>query len=112
MSRGWISGRAASAKWARTTPSALRGLMAEALLDDAFEQPFRAWVGSRREVIARILTRGLDRDELRGDLDLEYAIDLFSGPFRYRLLVGHVPLDAHEAARHVDHMLDGLRPRA
>ncbi|MFE0511343.1 TetR/AcrR family transcriptional regulator C-terminal ligand-binding domain-containing protein [Streptomyces sp. NPDC058964] len=88
---------------------ALRGLMAEAQLDDAFEEPFRAWVGGRREVVARILTRGLDRGELRGDLDLDYAIDLLFGPFWYRLLVGHVPLDAREAARHIDHMLDGLR---
>ncbi|MGW3247458.1 TetR-like C-terminal domain-containing protein [Streptomyces sp. NPDC001070] len=85
--------------------------MAEAQLDAAFEQPFRTWVGTRRDVIARILTRGLDRGELPGDLDPDYAIDLLFGPFWYRLLVGHVPLDPAQAARHVDHVLGGLRSR-
>ncbi|MFF7442705.1 TetR-like C-terminal domain-containing protein [Streptomyces sp. NPDC008122] len=86
------------------------GLMAGSQLDEPFEQSFRAWVGSRREVIARILTGGLDRSELRGDLDLDHAIDLFFGPFSYRLPVGHAPLDAHEAAHRIDPLLDGLRP--
>jgi len=87
---------------------ALRGLMAEAQLDPDFEEPFRTWVGSRRGVVAAILTRGKDRGELRPDLDLDYAVDLLFGPFWYRLLVGHAPLDPAQTATHIDHLLDGL----
>lgn len=91
---------------------ALRGLMAEAQLDPDFEQPFRAFVDSRRAIVAGILARAAERGETRGDLDPDYAIDLFFGPFWYRLLVGHLPLDPQEAERHVDHILDGLRNSA
>ncbi|MDT0345314.1 TetR/AcrR family transcriptional regulator [Streptomyces litchfieldiae] len=88
---------------------ALRGLMAEAQLDPGFERPFRAWVATRRQVVAAILGRGRDRGELRPDLDLEHAVDLLFGPYWYRLLVGHLPLDPREAERHIDQILNGLR---
>ncbi|MFE2515312.1 hypothetical protein [Streptomyces mirabilis] len=38
------------------------------------------------------------------------AVELeIDGPFWCRLLVGHVPLGSSESARHVCHVLDGLR---
>ncbi|MCM3885523.1 TetR/AcrR family transcriptional regulator [Frankia sp. R82] len=88
---------------------ALRGLMAEAQLDPAFEESFRSWVQSRRDVVAGLLIRGIDRGELDADLDLDHAVDLVFGPFWYRLLVGHVALDAAQARGHVDRLLQGLR---
>ncbi|AUY51803.1 TetR/AcrR family transcriptional regulator [Streptomyces sp. CB01881] len=88
---------------------ALRGLMAEAQLDPAFEEPFRAWVQSRRAVVLRILARGADRGELPATSDLEAATDQLFGLFWYRLLVGHAPLDPAEAPAHVSRLLDGLR---
>lgn len=89
--------------------NALRGLMAEAQLDPAFQEPFRVWVQSRRDVVAGLLTRGIDRGELPSDLDLDHAVDLIFGPFWYRLLVGHAPLDPGQARDHVHHLLQGLR---
>ncbi len=88
---------------------ALRGLMAEAQLDPAFAQPFRAWVQSRRDVVAELLVRGIDRGELDAGLDLDYAVDVVFGLFWYRLLVGHLALDAAQARDHVDRLLQGLR---
>jgi len=89
---------------------ALRAMMAEAQLDPGFRQPFRDWVNSRRLVGARLLERGIRRGELDRDLDIDYAVDLIFGPFWYRLLVGHVPLDPGDAASHVTRLLQGLRP--
>ncbi|GHI09531.1 hypothetical protein AQI88_27970 [Streptomyces cellostaticus] len=88
---------------------ALRGLMAEAQLDPAFAEHFRQWVQSRRTVVTRMLIAAIDRDELPADLDLEHATDLVFGPFWYRLLVGHAPLDPDQASSHVAQLLNGLR---
>ncbi len=88
---------------------ALRGLLAEAQLDPGFEDPFRAWVQSRRDIVRQLLTRARDRGEVRGDADLDLAVDQIFGVFWYRLLVGHLPLDAQAAADHVRQLLDGLK---
>ena len=88
---------------------ALRGLMAEAQLDPAFAEPFRQWVHSRRTVVTTMLTSGIERGELPADLDLERATDLIFGPFWYRLLVGHAPLDPTQASDHAMQLLNGLR---
>lgn len=90
---------------------ALRGLMAEAQLDPAFEEVFRQWVETRRAVVKELLTRGLDRGELPAGADLELAADQVFGTFWYRLLVGHAPLDPAEAAHHAERVLDGLTGR-
>ena len=37
--------------------------------------------------------RGIERGELRGDLDLELALDVLGGPLFYRLLVTGGPID-------------------
>jgi AcrR family transcriptional regulator len=88
---------------------ALRGLMAEAQLDPDFAATFRDWIGSRRTVLTGMLLRGIDRGELAGDIDLGYAADLIFGPFWYRLLVGHTPLEPVQAAGHVTSVLAALR---
>lgn len=89
----------------------LRGLMAEAQLDPAFSEPFREWVESRRAVVLALMTKGVQRGELSATADLEAATDQIFGLFWYRLLVGHQPLDAGQAAEHVDQLLSGLRTR-
>jgi hypothetical protein len=50
------------------------------LVVDVFVEPGRAGV---RELLAR----GVDRGQLRSDLDLEAAIDVLAGGFVYRLMV-------------------------
>jgi AcrR family transcriptional regulator len=44
-------------------------------------------VAPRRAVMAEVLRRGVERGELRADLDVELAIDLLTGPYVYRLLI-------------------------
>ncbi|GAA1969671.1 TetR/AcrR family transcriptional regulator [Kitasatospora viridis] len=92
-----------------TRAEALRGLMAEAQLDPEFAPRFTEWVRSRRQVVAALLARGAARGELAADLDLEHAVDLVFGPFWYRLLARHLPLDPADASAHVDRLLAGLR---
>ncbi len=88
---------------------ALSGLMAEAQLDPAFGEVFRRWVQSRRDIVTAMLTRAMDRGELPAGLDLDRVADLVFGPFWYRLLVGHAPLEPGQARVHVDEVLNGLR---
>jgi len=93
-----------------TRMRALRGLMAEAQLDPAFAEAFRAWVQHRRDALAAVFTRAADRGELGADVDVAHAVDLVFGPFWYRLLVGHAPVDPADAAGHVEQLLSGVRP--
>ncbi|MFE4264231.1 TetR-like C-terminal domain-containing protein [Streptomyces sp. NPDC056883] len=88
---------------------ALRGLMAEAQLDPAFEEVFRTWVESRRDVLKELLDRAVGRGELPAGADLDFAADQIFGPFWYRLLVGHAPLHPGQAARRVTALVAGLR---
>lgn len=87
---------------------ALRGLMVEAQLDPEFAVLFQSWVAERRALVGRLLQRGLERGEIRADVDLDYAIDLVFGPFWYRLLVGHAPLRPADARRHVALVVKGI----
>ncbi|MCX4777670.1 TetR/AcrR family transcriptional regulator [Streptomyces sp. NBC_01264] len=87
---------------------ALTGLMAEAQLDPAFAEPFRAWVAGRREVVVTLLTRAVTREELPDTTDLDHAVDLVFGPFWYRLLTAHALLDPADAEAHVATVLHGL----
>ncbi|MBB5780518.1 TetR/AcrR family transcriptional regulator [Nonomuraea jabiensis] len=89
---------------------ALQGLMAEAQLDPEFARPFREWVESRRAVVLAMLERARERGEVEPGADLEHMTDLVFGPFWYRLLVGHAPLDPAEARAHAARLLDGVRP--
>ena len=41
----------------------------------------------RRRVLKGVLQRGIDRGELRADLDLELAVDIIIGPFIYEVLI-------------------------
>jgi AcrR family transcriptional regulator len=91
---------------------ALRGLMAEAQLDPAFAEAFRGWVQDRRQIVAAMLQRAVQRGELPAELDREYVTDLVFGPFWYRLLVGHAALDPAAAPRHVQQILHGQRLRS
>ncbi|MFB9884754.1 TetR/AcrR family transcriptional regulator [Planobispora siamensis] len=87
---------------------ALTGLMAEAQLDPGFAESFRVFTAQRQAALAQIFLRAVDRGRLPRDLDLDYATDLVFGPFWYRLLLGHRPLDPAQARDHVATLLRGL----
>jgi hypothetical protein len=46
----------------------------------------------RVAAVRELLQRGIERGELRRDLDLEMAVDLLLGPIYYRLLISGEPL--------------------
>ena len=60
------------------------------------------WLIPRRDDAKKIFKRGIERDELREDIDIEAAIDALYSPLFYRLLLKHQPL----TNRFVDQLLD------
>ncbi|MCM3784525.1 TetR/AcrR family transcriptional regulator [Neobacillus mesonae] len=63
-------------------------LIGQGQLDATLIQVFREYyIRPRRAEAASILRRGIDRGELREELDVESSIDLLYGPLFYRLLV-------------------------
>jgi AcrR family transcriptional regulator len=84
-------------------------LVGEAQTDPLVREELRTHlVGSRRQLFRTIWNRGVERGELRGDLDPDVAIDLVIGPALYRLLIGHAPLTEEAADAIVDAAIRGL----
>ena len=84
-------------------------LVGEAQADPVIRQGLRAnLVESRREVFRTIWRRGVDRGELRDDVDSDAAIDMVIGPALYRLMMGHAPLSDAAADAIVDAAVRGL----
>lgn len=71
----------------------VRGLISDLGVDLELARGFRERVLARRVAATReLLRRGIDRGELRRDLDLELAVDLLLGPIYYRLTISGEPL--------------------
>jgi AcrR family transcriptional regulator len=64
----------------------------------------------RRSALSEVLRRGVERGDLRPDLDLERALDVLGGPLFYRLLVTGGPLDEQLAEGVTDLILRGFAP--
>jgi AcrR family transcriptional regulator len=65
-------------------------------------------VAPRRAVMAEVLRRGVERGELRADLDVELAIDMLTGPWVYRLLISGGDLAAIDPRPLLDLILGGI----
>ena len=77
------------------TGHTIAALIAEGQADPELAQAFRSrYLAARRKEAKHILERGIARQELRCDLDLDVVLDALYGPLYYRLLVGHAPLNA------------------
>ena len=84
-------------------------LVAEGQADPELAEALRSrWLSVRRAEAREILELGIERGELRGDLDPEVAVDVLYGPIYYRLLVDHAPLDEDFADALDDHVFAGL----
>jgi AcrR family transcriptional regulator len=68
------------------------------------------FLAGRRTALAEVLRRGVERGDLRPDLDLELALDVLGGPLFYRLLVTGGPIDDRLAAGVSDLILRGFSP--
>jgi AcrR family transcriptional regulator len=87
-------------------------LIAEGQSDPELAQALRSrWLSVRRTEAREILELGIERGELRDDIDLEVAVDVLYGPIYYRMLVGHGPLDDDFADALADQVFPGLAAR-
>jgi hypothetical protein len=55
--------------------------------------------------------RGVDRGDIRTDVDSEIVLDLVYGPMIFRLLAGHGPTEAKESRIMIKVIFHGLRRR-
>jgi AcrR family transcriptional regulator len=92
--------------------STVAALIAEGQSNPELAEALRSrWLSVRREEAREILELGIERGELRDDIDPEVAVDVLYGPIYYRLLVGHAPLDNDFADALADHVFAGLAAR-
>jgi riboflavin biosynthesis pyrimidine reductase len=67
-------------------------------------------MAKRRAALSEVLERGIERCDLRADLDLELALDVLGGPLFYRLLITGGPIDDALAEGVVDLIMRGFAP--
>lgn len=85
----------------------IRAMLSQIALNPMIGDPFRATiVQARREEIARVVARGIERGDLRPDADPEIATELLAGPVYFRLMFGG-ELSVDFANRVVDNVLRG-----
>jgi AcrR family transcriptional regulator len=64
----------------------------------------------RRAALATVFERGIERGDLRRDLDVDFALDVLAGPLFYRLLVTGGPIDDALARAVVELIERGFAP--
>lgn len=87
----------------------VRGLMADAILDPAFGDLLReVFISRRRDALKILLQRGIEREEVSADADIELAVDMLFGPMWYRLLNRHAPLNRRFASGLASRLMQGI----
>jgi AcrR family transcriptional regulator len=66
------------------------------------------WLAPRRAVTYEVIRRGIDRGELKPDLDIAVAMDQLYGPLYHRLMFGHANLPADLAHTLVAQLVAGI----
>jgi AcrR family transcriptional regulator len=90
--------------------SVMQGLVPELATDSELARAFRDRVVALRvQEVERLLRRGIERGELRADIDTGLTHELLFGAVYYRLFLSGEPLDRKLAERIVDAVLPGLR---
>lgn len=83
--------------------------IAEGQSDPGFLALFRERFLYTRRVAARIMwRRGVDRGEIRDDVDSEMVLDLVYGPMIFRLLAGHGSTEPKESRAMIKIVFHGL----
>ncbi len=90
----------------------IRELVAQAQSDPDIAAEFRSrfW-GPRRQLSLARLQRGVALGQIRDDIDFELVLDAVYGPLWTRLLIGHRPMRAGDAARIVEALWHGIGAR-
>jgi AcrR family transcriptional regulator len=91
--------------------AALVGVIAETHLDPESNAALLAEFAERRRAVTRlVLTRAIERGEIRRDTDVDLVIDAIGGAVTFRLLQRHAPLTPASTDALVDLVLAGCRP--
>jgi AcrR family transcriptional regulator len=84
--------------------------IAEGQSDPGFLAQFRErFLYARRDAARVMWRRGVDRGEIRKEIDGEIVLDLIYGPMVFRLLAGHGSLNDHESGAMIEAVFGGLR---
>jgi AcrR family transcriptional regulator len=84
--------------------------IAEGQSDPGFLALFRErFLYARRDAARVMWRRGVDRGEIRKEIDGEIVLDLIYGPMVFRLLAGHGSLNDHESEAMVEAIFGGVR---
>lgn len=92
---------------ARLMPNLIGAMAQKPALAKAVREGFLV---GRRAALSEVLRRGVERADLRPDLDLELALDVLGGPLFYRLLVTGGPIDQLLAEGVADLIMRGFAP--
>ena len=71
----------------------------------------RGFLARRRAALRAVLDRGIQRGDLRDNLDIELALDVLGGPLFYRLLITGGPIDEQLAEGVVELIMRGFAPQ-
>jgi AcrR family transcriptional regulator len=101
--------RRVAAVYGGKTGRVLAAILAEGQRDPNTMAAFiEGYARPRREEAKAILSAGIERGELRTDIDLEVTLDALYGPIYYRMLVPLAPLDPEWAETMARHVFCGL----
>ncbi|MBT2207112.1 TetR/AcrR family transcriptional regulator [Actinomadura sp. NEAU-AAG7] len=88
---------------------ALPALVADLAGDPALERHFfELFFHPRRATTAAALRRGVDRGDLRPDIDVDLLLDMLASTTYYRVLFGHLPVTPELAGDVVGVILSGV----
>ncbi len=91
--------------------SALAGLVADMAEDAELAQTVRREVlATRRRSMREAFARAYARGETREDLNIELLLDMLTGPFYFRTLLGHAPISRGMTRDVVEYVLRIARP--
>lgn len=86
--------------------------LAQAQNDPVFmKELWNVFLGVVRDAFAGMLRRGIERGELREDVDITLMVDLIYAPMIYRQMIGLEPLDKAAIQGYVSCLLEGLGVR-
>jgi len=83
--------------------------IAEAAVNDETRAVYTEFVAERRVLPRAVVARGIERGELRPDIDPDVVIDMVSGPVFLRAFMSRGPLDDGVIRTIVATVLDGAR---
>jgi AcrR family transcriptional regulator len=86
-------------------------VMAEAAVNEEMRDTLARFVAQRRERAVHAVQRGIDRGELRPDIDPHLVVDLVAGPVFLRRMLTSMPMEDGLAERAVDAVLEGIAIR-